>query len=256
MRTYAVSRSFNGSSQYLEATTPVTAVPLTIACWVRPGTLTGSHEVVAAMTSPGGTAANAFRLNVSSSAGARAVQVGNSSTGFSAFGTALPSGWSHVAAVFAANNSRTAYQNGVAGTANTTNLIPSAVPTTLRTARYDSTALNYFPGLVAHPAIWNVALNAGEVLALAQGAPPWLVRPEGLVFLPFLTGAAVEFESRGGFHLTTFNAPGVGEDPLRHPDRPLELSISNSLFGSGDAAPAANPNANERYLASRYGITL
>lgn len=63
-------------------------------------------------------------------------------------------------------------------------------------------------GRVAEAAIWNVALTASEVAALAKGVSPLQIRPASLqAYWPLIGRQSPEPDWVGGFNLTLTNAP-------------------------------------------------
>lgn len=157
------------------------AVPLTLACWFRPSLLSGSMELFSIQNTQGGTSGNAHRLNCNGTTALRAIQTGNTSNGIATAGAPVVGRWQHACGVFASNSSRTAYLNGVPGSANTTALVSTAASAYAILGRFDNGANNLFKGAVALPWVWNAALTATEVAALAAGVPPWMVRPEAAI---------------------------------------------------------------------------
>jgi hypothetical protein len=69
-------------------------------------------------------------------------------------------------------------------------------------------------GLIAHPAIWNVALTDEEVAALGAGASPLTIRPWALVFYaPYLGRDSSEIDIVGGRILTVTGASASNTEP-------------------------------------------
>lgn len=178
-------RFVNASSQYLHVATPVvTGVPLTMACWINQATSAGLR--VAMSIGASANADNYFNIGLGTLlpyARAANVSIGTAN------GPSTPAigKWAHVAAVFAATNSRTCYVNGIAGSTNTTSITPAGVDKTAVAAFVrDSGFFNAPDATILSPAIWNVALNVQEIRAIATGTPPWQIRPQNLVACPDL----------------------------------------------------------------------
>lgn len=96
------------------------------------------------------------------------------------FGTGA---WHLMIGVFDNATSRTAWQDGSAGTTNTTSVTPSSVAKTNIGTRYSSgTRGNFFAGNIAHVAIWNIALSGTDIASLAAHALPSAVQSGNLVF--------------------------------------------------------------------------
>lgn len=71
---------------------------------------------------------------------------------------------------------------------------------------------HFMGGDVAEAGVWNAALDAMEVAALAKGVSPVLVRPSKLVFYwPGVRTAALDLR---GAPLTATNTPTVSDHPM------------------------------------------
>lgn len=92
-----------------------------------------------------------------------------------------PNQWCHVAAVCPTNLTRTVYRDGQYPVVS-----PGAKSPSWSAVCYghigDSTPSSFFDGDVAECAIWNAALDAGEIWALWRGAAPSMIRPGKLVY--------------------------------------------------------------------------
>jgi Concanavalin A-like lectin/glucanases superfamily len=93
--------------------------------------------------------------------------------------------WYNITGVFASATSRLVYRNGVAGTANTTSVIPVGLSQNIIGK---STSGNTAKGTIGFAAIWSAALTAVEVQAINQGANMRRIRPASLISLLYLTG--------------------------------------------------------------------
>lgn len=225
-----MSRAFvRASSEDLTiAAAPVTAAPLTLACWFNVLDVTNQHTLVSlvnsggptsdyfALVAEGNTAGDPVAARLNSTAGNNAVAV--TSTGFSA------STWRHGAAVFASSASRTAYLNGASPGSDTTSITPSGV----NALHVGSRTLNFTDGRIAEVGIWAAALDAGEVLALARGVSPILIRPQSLVgYWPLFGNDSPEPDRWNGRNdLTLTNAPTKGDHvPMLYPTRRRVTSL-------------------------------
>ena len=202
--------AFNGSNQYLSASAPATAAPLTIACWARPSATGTSAYVAIGNTTTG----ERFQLALNVSATAVAAQtVAGGSTNTASVG-AVPSvnNWLHAAGVFSATNNRVAYLDGVAGTANTASSTPSGINSLYVGARNNGGGAGlYFNGQIAEVGVWNVALNAPEIASLAKGMTCDKVRPDSLVFYAPLVRDLIDYS--GGLTITNNNSATVAVHP-------------------------------------------
>lgn len=200
----------------------ISAPPLTIAAWVHVDSLVGARAVcsIGRNDSTGEFLARVTLAVTTGVVGANAASGGASQTAVSASGVATGV-WSHVAGVFASTTSRTAYRDGVGGTPNT-----SSVSTPSLTAQQtgvgvwvESTPTNMMDGRIAHLAVWNVALDAAEIAALAARWSPRMIRPAALVaYWPFDRRGAVPGSSkldawRNGFSLTESASIDYADQP-------------------------------------------
>jgi len=122
--------------------------------------------------------------------------------------------WVHAAGVFE-TASRVAYINGgFTGTNTTSYSNPSNISDILVNLNYDNSSLqqnghNATGQLVrmAEAAIWDAALTADEILALAKGAKPKTIRPESLIFYsPLVRGSSSSVpDETGNAPLTAYN---------------------------------------------------
>ena len=152
------------------------------------------------------------------------------STASATAGTALGTGtWAHAAAVYVSTASRFAYKNGVVGTENTTSLTPTTIDGVRLGAQVGT---NFMDGTLAEVGIWNVALDAGEIAALAKGFSPQLIRPASLIhYYPLIRGTVNQGGSsnttldrgKAGLNLTETNTPTYSDPHVRlyYPMGPL-----------------------------------
>lgn len=174
----------------------LTAAPLTMACWAKTSVISGGaaqmlmalHQFAAGVNRDGFdmriTSGNAVSAATSDSVN---VSQGNST------GTISANTWFHAATVFASATSRQAFLNGSGGTVQTTSRVPSGIDRTLIgiSSNLGAVGTPFAPGgtgFIVWPAIWNIALSAADIGALAAGADPRLVRPDALVSLWPLVG--------------------------------------------------------------------
>ncbi len=206
-----MARTFNGTNDSIEAASaPVTAVPLTIACWFYP-TSSAGVAVISLGVSGGSDRFQMSCVPGSTPVAAASVQSGVASqSSFS--GTASLNQWHHGAAVFASSTSRTAYFNGSAATANTTASTPAGINRFNISGRYLTTLGAFFQGAIAEVGVWNAALNANEIASLSKGFPCRLVRPSALVFYSRLIRNVMDI--RNGVALSEL---GTGTTASDHP---------------------------------------
>ena len=145
-----MSYFINGSTQYLiGGSAPVSAVPLTMACWFRGNnTLTGALMSLStnggnarySLVAAGTVAGDPLQGGVTNSGGTGANAV--ASTGFAS------NTWSHACVVYATTASRSVYLNGGGKGTETTSITASA-DRTLIGARIATTAGAFFAGDIA-----------------------------------------------------------------------------------------------------------
>ncbi len=192
----ARSNTADTANYFQVAASPVTVVPLTLACWANLANTTGGFALLNvgakaadeyfALAAEGGVGGDPIRAEIGTSNGTGSRSV-DTAGGFSA------NVWTHCAGVFSSIgiNGTTAYINGTGTTGPvSTSGTPSGVDQT-SVGAYEAGggvfgALN---GLVAEAAVWNVALTAADVASLATGVSPMLVRPDALVAYWPLWGA-------------------------------------------------------------------
>lgn len=180
------------SSQYLEnSTTPlITAVPLTLACWMNGDDVANPGELLAIGGESGATG-HEFILRVNTS---NLWALTNAGTAAWATGTTTLSNgtWYHACAVFASSTSRSIYTNGTDKQTNTTSKVPSAAfieRTRIGRRVADDAFTAYYDGQIAECCVWNVALTDAEVASLATGISPLLIRPGNLThYWPLIRG--------------------------------------------------------------------
>jgi hypothetical protein len=177
-----MARLFNdAASEYLEISSAViTAVPLTIACWFRSDDLSIDQALVTVAASGSGHHFGLYLRGNQANDPVAAFTNGGGNA-ISQTGTTTVNTWTHGAAVFSANNNRLAYHSGVAGTADTASQTPASVNRTAIGRRSTSSPGVYTSGRLAEVGIWNIALAANDVLALATGVLPYRIRPEACV---------------------------------------------------------------------------
>lgn len=222
-----MSRFFDGSGDYLsQSSTGVTNVPMTLACWYQAWDYSAARFLLASKANTAGANHHhALYLWTDGNVWAEArTTAGSQAT--SSGGNKEP-GWKHAAGVFASATSRVAYYNGRPGSANTTErIVDNAVGSVLGINNSVSLASPHL-GLIAHPAIWNVALTPAEVAALAAGASPLSIRRENLVrYWPRLGKRERELCVVSGTELVATNAtPHADEPRLWTPKRRIWVPV-------------------------------
>jgi len=199
---------YSGTSQHhLTSSTPVTAAPLSLACWFNTDDAVNDGCLVS--VSDSATDVNSFELDLAG-IGETAVSAQiRATTPDRALSTAdfTTGTWYHACAVFASPTSRASYLDGGGKGTNATNLTPLSIDRLGLAARSGLSSLLSFNGRLAEVGIWNVALTDDEVAALARGFSPLCIQPQALVFYAPLVREVQDV--RGGRTLTPTGSPTV-----------------------------------------------
>lgn len=184
-----MARAFvRASSQYLQhGAAAVSAYPLTLVAWFNSDDVTADQAILSVahheVTSPQGRWA-ILQVRGTTAGDPVSAATFDGTTFAQALTTSGYSAdtWHHGCAVFASETSRTAYIDGGNSASETTSVpFPSVTRTVIGRRLQDPEADFYFSGKIAEAAIWSVALDAGEIAALAKGFCPLLIRPTSLV---------------------------------------------------------------------------
>ena len=206
--------SFSGTTQsYYAASAPVTAVPLTMACWMNKTSASTGGFLMGVMRDAG-SLWYGFYLYATSSGKVQAPLANNnvfaggvdSTTSYSA------NTWHHVCGVYSSNTSRTIYLDGGGSATDTTSLTPTLIDNvTIAAARKSGAVDNYLNGSLAEVAIWSAALTQPEVKSLSAGMSPKLVRPQSLrLYLPLIRSP---LDQKAALAFTTEGSPTVVSHP-------------------------------------------
>jgi hypothetical protein len=209
-----MSRSFNGSSQFLQATYPVlaklpalpeifgyegkpnaqqlalrdqlprvvTGPPFTLACWFNPNALVGQIMVHLGQI---GISPDGYWISVGADGQVEALAAsgGLGLTGMAESTASHTVGnWHHACGVFGATTSRWAYLDGGHEGTNNAYIVPGVPITGVSVAVVGSSStFGYFSGRLAEIAIWDIDLMPSEVAQLGRAVSPLLIRPARLV---------------------------------------------------------------------------
>jgi hypothetical protein len=212
--------TFSGSGQYLLRTgAVVTAMPLTLAAWVNLSSLAAASTIINVSSS---TADDTYLIHYSLGMTEMSALIENAAgtdDQSAAPTTAIATGtWYHVCGVFTSSTSRTCYVNGTGAVTSVVSIAPTStninnmsigVSNAAATGGIDSPAF----GTIAFPAIWNVALTAADVAALAAGASPKKVRPQGLVSYTRMSEIDSPVPDLCGGTWTVTGSPTAGANP-------------------------------------------
>ncbi len=223
----ARSNTGSTSNRLSDANVPFSGNPVTIAGWIYPANLTNTF-CLALVGAAAGATGHGLLLDGANTYGHGAARVvalpgtGNQTAG-SASAVASANTWNHIALTASANNNRQAWLNGVTGTANTTSVTPASWNHTDVGAINIGSILYPLNGRCAEVSMWDVALSAAEMLSLAKGCPPLLIRPNNLVRYWPIYGAGTETCRISGNTLTVTGTMAKAEHPptLLQPTLPI-----------------------------------
>lgn len=183
-----MSSSFTGSNtSYIRcASTPITAAPLTMACWFY-STNNSAAQIMMSICESADS--DRFHLAALGNAAGKNISCFIEANGSSDNTCQTLTGytvnkWHHAAAVYSSSTSRSVFiDGGSKDTGNNTSYVPQGINEILIGARRSNGSIGAaFFGLIAEVGIWNVALTDDEVLSLSKGFTPSLIRPQNLRF--------------------------------------------------------------------------
>ena len=204
------------SSQALTVgSAPVSARPLTMACWFLPTNYNSRECLVFLGNNSNSPAGALWQLSLRSSTDSPAnVLVAGEFSGSAyqqaAAGTPTNDVWSHGAAVFISDTERICYLNASATTNTTSNGTANANRLCIGAVGRDSRA-EFANSKIAEVGIWNAALTAAEIASLAKGMTCDKVRPQNLVFYAPLVRDLND--QKGGLTITNNGGATVAAHP-------------------------------------------
>jgi hypothetical protein len=213
---------FNGTNQRLSGSAPLTATPLTMACWMRVANNNFSGALITLGVNAG---ADRFQMFVDATSGggraaAAVVASGVASESRKGFVTGSINSpptsnvWYHICSTYESNSSRQIYINASTENSALTNpgtYNPGGINSCDIGARWATTLGNYFNGQIAEVGIWSAALTAAEIASLAKGMTCNKVRPQSLVFYAPLVRDLND--QKGGLVITNNNGATVSNHP-------------------------------------------
>lgn len=213
-----MARDFDGSADYLTVSSAViTAYPATLAAWFKTSSFaSGNYFFQFGNT---GNAARRAGLNFFTSGEAEAsVRDDTNTRTYRTTNVASTNTWAHIAGTFTSSSTIKAFLNGDGAGSYASALTatwPTFNNTTVGGLRRSSNT--YSIGSVAEAAAWNVVLSDQELLELASGHSPLMVRPQSLVaYWPLFGrfGAAGDEEDWvGGNTLSQTSSPAIVDHP-------------------------------------------
>lgn len=235
---------------YYDGTNPVTAAPFTMACWFQPDNITDAmilFDILDTDTSSnywrlaanGTIAGDPLRFQADSGVG---ISIAESTTGFSA------DQWNHACGVAASATSRTVYLNGGSSATATDSRTPTGIDRVGIGA--NGIGLVAMNGKLAEASVWNVALSAAEVAALARGVHPLRIRPGNIVsYWPlYTTGHIADYI--GSSDLTSQGA-GAKANFDHAPVQPVGFDFG---WRGAFTAAAAGDVTSDRWMSQVYPV--
>jgi hypothetical protein len=199
------------SSMYLSVNSaPVTALPLTISIWgLQTSTATKALICMGNKASANRTQLQFNSANTVSLSYAGTLGAGN----ITSVDTISNDIWYNLCVVAESATLRTLYLNGVSVGTSTVNAgVPSAYDNVSIGSRFFNNSNGvYFNGYIAEAAIYDAALSAEDLSALAKGYSPQFVRPQNLQFYAPLIRDLTDI--RKGVTITNNNTATV----IKHP---------------------------------------
>lgn len=252
----AVSSGYAASNCWRNSSALISAVPMTFACWAQfSAVATGSQQhLIDVLNSASATGINCWEMHAGSGSANLNAKTGAGAANSTATTTVTlrPHRPVHACAVFTSATDRRIYQDGGNDVVQTTSRVPSGVNRTAIGLEDNAANANgltwtrpYAPAYIFWPAAWNIALGRKDVAALARGTPPWLVRPEALVFcLEDFAGGLWLDRSRNRNHFTKVGTLYTLPDPpfvrsLRFKDRSFAGWVPNAYSLAAAAASFA-----------------
>lgn len=213
-----MARSFDGASQYIQQPFTGVTLPLTVAAWIYPFTSAPSDDMSIFFLGIPGDNTQWRRMLIEGNTGEPAdgklrwaCRHGTTAKAIST-NDVVANQWQHACGMEISTSSRAIYLNGTSDKGVNTQSRSPAAPTHLNMGHRGSIADDWYWGLIAHVAYWDVQLSDGEVDALAAGASPLRVRRDSLKHYWPLNGQNPEKDVVGGVDLTLYNAPPIVEE--------------------------------------------
>lgn len=213
--------------------------PFTIGGWMRRNGGVGTGGTLVAIDTAAASAR--WQVTINSSLQANALASDGTTTGQSiSTATLADLTWTHVGGVFASNASRTSYMDGVASTPDTTSVNVTA--DSLRVGARVSAGSEgvYFNGDLAHVAIWAAALSTAEMLMLAKGLSPLLIRPGALLrYFPMDDNSLDLYDVIGGYRLARNGTPSIAnfKRAFTYPPTRFDRALPATFAGASTYLP-------------------
>lgn len=233
-----------GHTQALQVDeTPITVRPLTASCWFKcTDEFINSQTVWALVDSTSND--EFFTVRLMGGHPGDPVRSVSGDGGFETIVEAMlgytANTWHHVAVTYAADKTDTIWLDG----ANKNSIINGQVPTGLNRlslGRFGGVSPKfYYDGAIGDISFWNIALTEEQIVALSQGAPPEIIRPDKLASYHRLLFGDGDREYRGKASLkfTAINNPTWSNpNPLtRGPSRAIVITKPRAVTSSSQTS--------------------
>ncbi len=238
-----MARLFDDATpDFLETdTASVTDVPVTMGCWAY---LDADVRVCLMGLFDKDVTNQQLRIEIRGDEASNVVQAVSVNAGGTASAKEVGGGvtlntFTHVLGVFAADNDRRIYRDGVqedtsSSTVDVINLDRTSIGHT-----GDSTPAIPMSGRIAEAAMWNVALTTPQIVQLANGVSPLLVAPENLVsYWPLIGRHSPEIDIVGGVDLTITTAVVAEHTRMLYPAiRGVIASVAAAVGAANSILP-------------------
>jgi hypothetical protein len=234
-----VSRSFNGTNQYLRHSADIVgSFPLTIACWFDSNNITANQTIIGLYNS-----ANANRYIRLFAGGANSgdpltMQINDGTVTNDEAGGYSANVWQHACGTIDSSNIE-AFLDGVSdGSTSNTRSYPSGIDRITLGVRDSGSQIQFFNGELGEAGVWNVVLTQAEIDSLATGVSPLLIRPSSLIaYWPLIGRTSPEIDIVGGFDQTVTGATQAAHPRVIQPSAqiiqfPTAAGISSTLTGT------------------------
>ncbi len=222
------------SSQSLSNATPVvTGSPCSFSVWFNATSAVTAQGILSVGADTSANNRNNISLNGSGAGAKLSFTNADNAASVNASSTATYSAnvWNHAGGVWTDATTHIVYLNGTSTTGATTSIgSMTGGNISIVGRRASGGTPNFFDGNIAEAAIWNVALSATDMAALAAGVCPLLIRPDALVFYSPLQGhGSPEPDFRGRLSLTLNATPVYAVHPrIYYADGPLIRTVSSA----------------------------
>ena len=200
----------------------VYTAPLTMSCWFKTPNINVFTRLL--ITENHTTGADFFLLQVFNDNKIEFTAWTTTAQGSTKTTTTISANtWYHVCGVATSATRRDVFLNGSGQGTSTNNVTPLGLEESFIGAIwYLASTYIYSNVTIAEVGIWNTAITANNVLQLAAGYSPLLIRPESLVnYWPLIGRTSPEIELSQGHSGVLVNGPTVDAHPrIKRPTSP------------------------------------